>query len=231
LLILLGPPGAGKGTQAHRIAQQSGLPHLSTGDMLRDNLRRDTELGRMARPFINQGSLVSDDIVLGMVQERIAQSDCVNGFILDGFPRTLAQARGLERICRLYRSRSTAVVNMVVRPDLLVRRLTNRRICKLNGHIYHLVDHPPVQQGICDIDGGELVQRPDDNEAVIRERIRTYERYSRPLVDYYSSRRLLCQVEATGHPDQVLADIKKVLDHNDPAKLPRIRRHATRNRF
>jgi len=217
-VILLGPPGAGKGTQAKRIAGQYGLQHLSTGDMLRDNIRRDTELARKAKPLINRGELVPDDIVLGMVQERIAQSDCENGFILDGFPRTMAQARGLERICSLYRSRSTTVLNVAVQPDLVVRRLANRRICKMCGHIYNLADRPPIHPGICDADGSELTQRPDDTEAVIRERIQTYEHHTRPLIDYYSAQGLLHQVDGVGEPDAVMANIVKVLDKEDPTK-------------
>jgi adenylate kinase len=218
LVILLGPPGAGKGTQARRIAGQYGLRHLSTGDMLRDNIHRDTELARKAQPFINRGELVPDDIVLGMVQDRITQSDCASGFILDGFPRTLPQAQGLERICRLYPSGTTTVLNMAVRPELLVRRLVNRRICKVCGHIYNLVDRPPVRRDICDADGSELMQRPDDAEAVIRERIQTYERHSRPLVDYYSAQGLLHEVQGMDEPDTVTASIKKVLDRDDPSK-------------
>jgi adenylate kinase len=218
LVILLGPPGAGKGTQAQRIAQQFGLLHLSTGDMLRDNLRRDTELARKAKPLINRGELVPDSIVLGMVQDRITQSDCVNGFILDGFPRTLTQAHGLEGICRLNKSRSTTVVNMVVQPELLVRRLTNRRICKMSGHIYNLADRQPIHPGICDADGSELMQRPDDTETVIRERIHAYERHTRPLIDYYSGQGLLHEVEGVGDPDAVMANIMKVLDRDDPTK-------------
>ena len=218
LVILLGPPGAGKGTQAQRIARQYGLQHLSTGDMLRDNLRRDTELAKKARPLINRGELVPDEIVLGMVQERIAQSDCVKGFILDGFPRTLAQARGLEGICRHYKSRSTTVVNVVVQPELLVRRLTNRRICRKNGHIYNLVDRSPLQPGICDSDGSELIQRPDDTEPVIRERFHTYERHTRPLIEYYSAQGLLHEVDGVGDPDAVLAKVTKVLESEDPTK-------------
>jgi adenylate kinase len=218
LVILLGPPGAGKGTQARRIARQYGLQHLSTGDMLRDNIHRDTKLARKAKPLINRGELVPDNIVLGMVKDRIAQSDCKNGFILDGFPRTLPQAQGLEGICRLYRSRSTTVLNVVVQPELLVRRLTNRRICKLCGHIYSLVDRSPIHPGICDADGSELMQRPDDTEAVIRERIHTYERHSRPLIDYYSAQGLLYEVVGVGDPDAVMANIVKVLDREDPTK-------------
>jgi adenylate kinase len=218
MVILLGPPGAGKGTQAQRIARHYGLQHLSTGDMLRDNLQRDTDLARKAKPLINRGELVPDNIVLGMVQERIAQSDRENGFILDGFPRTLAQAVGLEGICRLYKSRSTTVLNVAVQPDLVVRRLTNRRICKMRGHIYNLVDRSPIHPGICDADGSELMQRPDDTEDVIRERIHAYERHTRPLIDYYSAQGLLYEVDGVGDPDAVMTDIKKVLDREDPTK-------------
>jgi len=166
MVILLGPPGAGKGTQA----------------------------------------------------QRIAQSDRENGFILDGFPRTLAQAVGLEGICRLYKSRSTTVLNVAVQPDLVVRRLTNRRICKMRGHIYNLADRSPIHPGICDADGSELMQRPDDAEDVIRERIHAYERHTRPLIDYYSAQGLLYEVDGVGDPDAVMTDIKKVLDREDPTK-------------
>jgi adenylate kinase len=218
MIILLGPPGAGKGTQAQRIAGHYGLQHLSTGDMLRDNIVRNTELARKAKPFINRGELVPDAIVLGMVQNRIAQSVCENGFVLDGFPRSLPQAHGLETICRLYKSRSTTVLNMVVRPELLMRRLTNRRICKMCGHIYSLVDRPPVRRGICDADGSELVQRPDDTEDVIRERILAYERHTSPLIEYYSVQGMLTSVQGVGDPDAVMANIMKVLNVNDPTK-------------
>ena len=212
MVILLGPPGAGKGTQALRISRKCGLQHLSTGDMLRDNIHCGTELAGKAQPIINRGELVPDDIMLGMVQERVAQSDCENGFILDGFPRTLQQARGLEGICRIFKSGSTTVFNLVVQPELLICRLTNRRICKMNGHIYSLVDRPPIHPGICDTDGSELIQRPDDAESVIRERIHTYECHTRPLIDYYSDRGLLYSVEGVDDPDAVSANIMKVLD-------------------
>lgn len=218
IVILLGPPGAGKGTQAQRIAGQYGLPHLSTGDMLRDNIRRDTELARTAKPYIDRGELVPDEIVLGMVRDRIAQADCGNGFILDGFPRTLPQARGLERICPLYKFKSTTVLNVSVQTEAVIRRLTNRRICKMSGHIYSLVDRPPIRAGVCDVDGSELVQRPDDAEDVIRGRLRTYECETRPLIDYYSARGLLSQVEGIGELDAVTANIKKVLDKESATK-------------
>lgn len=218
LMILLGPPGAGKGTQAQRIARQYGLQHLSTGDMLRDNIHRNTELAKKAKPLIERGELVPDHIVLGMVHDRIAQSDSGNGFIFDGFPRTLPQAQGLERICRFDKSRSTTVLHLVVQPEVLVHRLTNRRICKAHGHIYNLVDRPPIHPGICDADGSELMQRPDDMEDVIRERMQAHENHTRPLIDYYSHRGLLSEVEGMGNPDAVTANIVKVLHREDATK-------------
>src|ERR1700731_4458549 len=139
-VILLGPPGAGKGTQAQRIAQRYRLPHLSTGDMLRDHIQRDTELGRRAKPLMERGELVPDEIVLSMVEDRIAQPDCVNGFVFDGFPRTVVQADALEQICRKYSFGGTVVVHMAVQPQLLMRRLTGRRICKNGGHIYNIYE-------------------------------------------------------------------------------------------
>lgn len=211
VVILLGPPGAGKGTQAQRIAAGFGLQHLSTGDMLRDNLARDTELGREARPIMERGELVPDHIVLRMVQDRIAQADCQKGFILDGFPRTLPQARGLERICRRYRSASTTVLNLAVQPEVLARRLANRRICRAKGHIYNLTDRPPARAGFCDVDDSELMQRPDDRESVVRERLQTYECSTRPLVDFYASRGLLVPVNGEGAADDVTANLTRVL--------------------
>jgi adenylate kinase len=218
MVILLGPPGAGKGTQAQRIAGQFGLQHLSTGDMLRDHIRRNTALARQAKPIIERGELVPDQIIFGIVQDCISQSNSGNGFILDGFPRTLPQARGLEAIIRHFKSRSTTVVNIAVQPELLIRRLTNRRICRMHGHIYSLIDHPPIQEGVCDMDGSELIQRPDDNEAVIRERVQTYQCHTRPLIDYYSSRGLLHEVNGIGDPDAVMSGIMKILDKDGPAK-------------
>jgi adenylate kinase len=183
--------------------------------MLRDNIQCQTELAKKAMPLINRGELVPDDLMLAIVQERIAQPDCQNGFILDGFPRTLRQAHGLEEICCPYRSRATTVLNFVVRPELLVRRLANRRICKMSGHIYNLLDCPPLHPGICDLDGSELLQRSDDTQAVVRERIDTYEHHTRPLIDFYSARGLLFDVEGMCDPDAVTAIISKVLIRKD----------------
>jgi len=170
-VILLGPPGAGKGTQAQRITQWYRVPHLSTGDMFRDNIRRGTELGLKAKPLMERGELVPDEIVLSMVEDRIAQPECRDGFVFDGFPRTVVQADALEQICQRNHLGPTVVIHMKVDPDLLMRRLTGRRICKGDNHIYNIYDRPPAVEGICDVDGSELIHRPDDTEGVISERL------------------------------------------------------------
>lgn len=211
-VILLGPPGAGKGTQAQRVAQRYHLPHLSTGDMFRDHIKRGTELGRKAKPLLEHGELVPDEIVLGMVEDRIAQPDCAKGFVFDGFPRTLRQADDLERITRYYKFGSTVVLHMVVNPDLLMRRLTGRRICKAGGHIYNIYERPPKRPGICDEDGSELIHRPDDTEGVIRERLSAYEHQTSPLVEYYTVQGLLTCIDAMADADSVTEQIAKVLD-------------------
>jgi adenylate kinase len=211
-VILLGPPGAGKGTQAQRIAQRYQLPHLSTGDMFRDHIHRGTELGRKAKPLMERGELVPDEIVLGMVEDRINQPDCANGFVFDGFPRTLQQADDLERICQDHHLRCTVVLHMVVDPALLMRRLTGRRICKAGGHIYNIYDRPPLREGICDVDGSELIHRPDDSEGVIGERLAAYDRQTTPLVKYYTLRGLLTPVDAMADADSVTGAIARILD-------------------
>jgi len=211
-VILLGPPGAGKGTQAQRIAQRYHLPHLSTGDMFRDNIKRDTELGRKAKPLLERGELVPDEIVLGMVETRIDQPDCASGFVFDGFPRTLRQADDLERICKQHNLGCTIVLHMIVNPDLLMRRLTGRRICKVGGHIYNIYERPPKREGICDLDGSELIHRPDDSEGVIGERLAAYDKQTQPLVEYYTVRGLLSPVDAMSIADVVTESIARILD-------------------
>jgi len=211
-VILLGPPGAGKGTQAQRIAQRYHLPHLSTGDMFRDHIRRETELGRQAKPLLERGELVPDEIVVGMVADRINQPDCANGFVFDGFPRTLQQAGELENICKQHHLGCTIVLHMVVNPALLMRRLTGRRICKAGGHIYNVYERPPKREGICDVDGSELIHRPDDSEGVISERLAAYDRQTQPLVKYYSVRGLLTPVDAMADADSVTESIAGILD-------------------
>jgi adenylate kinase len=211
-VILLGPPGAGKGTQAQRIAQRYQLPHLSTGDMFRENIQRETILGRQAKPLLERGELVPDEIVLGMVEHRIDQPDCANGFVFDGFPRTLRQADDLERICQQHHLGCTIVLHMIVDQHVLMRRLTGRRICKAGGHIYNVYERPPKREGICDLDGSELIHRPDDSEGVIGERLSAYNRQTQPLVEYYTVRKLLSPVDAMTDADTVTESIARILD-------------------
>lgn len=202
-VIFLGAPGAGKGTQAKELARVLRVPHLSTGDMLRDHVARGTGLGQMAKPIMERGDLVPDEIVLGMVEERIARPDCERGFIFDGFPRTLAQAEALDRIMAARGFGDAAVLHMVVGDAQLLRRMTGRRTCKTCGAIYHADDRPPKQPGRCDLDGGELEQRADDHAEVIGPRLAAYHRQTRPLVDYYRGKSVLVDVEGAGQPEVI----------------------------
>ena len=211
-VIFLGPPGAGKGTQAKRLAQRYGVPHLSTGDMFREHVSRGTDLGRLAKPIMERGELVSDEIVLGMVEERIARPDCANGFVFDGFPRTLAQAEKLDRILERLHFGRPLVIHFVVDQQALLRRLTGRRTCRVGGEIYNIYDHPPKVDGRCDHDGGELVQRPDDRPEVIQERLAAYERQTRPLVDYYRQRGTLLEVNGGADIETVTRSVLRMLE-------------------
>jgi adenylate kinase len=211
-LILLGPPGAGKGTQAKQIAREYGIPHLSTGDMLRDHVARGTPLGKRAQPTMERGDLVPDEIVLSMVKERIAQPDCANGFVLDGFPRTLPQAEVLDAALPRSAWGPLLVVHFVVEKNQLLRRLSGRRSCAVGGEIYNIYDHPPKVPGRCDKDGGELVQRPDDREEVIRERLEVYDAQTRSLVDYYRERGVLVDLDGMAPPAMVTGRLREILD-------------------
>jgi adenylate kinase len=210
-VIFLGPPGAGKGTQAKAVASRFGLAHISTGDMFRDHMSRNTPLGEQARRFVQSGGLVPDEVVLGMVGERISRPDCQGGFVLDGFPRTQPQAEALAETLRERPWGQPIVVYFAVDADQLLRRLTGRRTCKVGGEIYNIYDCPPKVPGRCDRDGGELVQRPDDREEVIRERLSQYQAQTRPLVDYYRGRGLLAEVNAMGSPADVTERVLQVL--------------------
>lgn len=211
-VILLGPPGAGKGTQAQRIAQRYNLPHLSTGDMFRDNIDRETELGRKAKPLMERGQLVPDEIVVGMVADRINQPDCAKGFVFDGFPRTLQQADDLEHIAKRNQLGCTIVLHMVVNPELLMRRLTGRRICTAAGHIYNIYQRPPKRDSVCDLDGSPLIHRADDSEDVIGGRLAAYDKQTQPLVKYYTLRGLLSPIDAMADADSVTENISRILD-------------------
>ncbi len=211
-LIFLGPPGAGKGTQAKRIARTLGLLHLSTGDMLRDHVGRETPLGLLARPIMDDGGLVPDEIVLGMVAERLGRPDCANGFILDGFPRTLPQARELDEVLRKGSWGKPLVVNFVVDEEDLIRRLTGRRTCSIGGEIYNIYDRLPKVAGRCDVDGGELIQRADDRPDVIRERLDAYNVKTKPLEDYYSSQGVLMELSGVLNVDAVTLTLLEMVE-------------------
>jgi adenylate kinase len=210
-VIFLGPPGAGKGTQARQIAESYAVPHLSTGDMFREHVSRGTPLGLRAKPIMERGELVPDDLVLSMVEDRISRPDCADGFILDGFPRTLPQAEKLDEILRRRFKTEPLVVHFIVDKNQLMRRLTGRRVCGIGGEIYNIYDHPPKVSGHCDRDGGELIQRPDDREEVIAERLAAYERQTRPLVDYYRQRGVLKDVDGMAAPQAVTKNVLELL--------------------
>jgi adenylate kinase len=184
-VLLFGPPGAGKGTQAAAVAAASGVPHIATGDMFRAHLRSGTELGRTARAYMDRGELVPDDVTIGMLGERIAQPDAAGGFVLDGFPRTLEQATALDALLAGRGERLSAVLDLQVPADELVRRLSGRLVCRDGSHPYHVTDAPPAVPGVCDIDGSALYHRDDDDEDVVRKRVEIFEHETRPVRDHY----------------------------------------------
>ncbi len=203
LLILLGPPGAGKGTQARAIATEFGIPHVSTGDILREAARNGTSLGLAAKAKMDRGELVPDEVVCSIVEERISKPDCRDGVILDGFPRTLGQARFLDEYLHQNGSGDPLVLNLQLEPELVVKRLTGRRVCPKCGEIYNLYLDPPGKDGVCDKDGGPLIQRQDDNEETIRQRLVAYEHETVPLIDYYRRKNVLHDVDGSGDPEAI----------------------------
>ena len=202
-VILVGPPGAGKGTQAKQVAALYGVPHLSTGDMFRGNIARGTELGLRAKEFMNRGELVPDEVVCGIVEERVGQPDAAQGFILDGFPRTIPQAQFVDAMLERKGRGNPLAVNIRVDEDVLLKRLTGRRTCSVCGEIYNVHFNPPKVDGICDKDGGKLLERADDNESTIRQRLVAYNKQTSPLIDYYREKKLLHEVNGNLEPDQI----------------------------
>ncbi|MGD8377747.1 MAG: adenylate kinase [Acidobacteriota bacterium] len=211
-IVLLGPPGAGKGTQAGFLAEHHRIPHISTGDMLRQAIREGTEAGRRAEAIVSAGRLVPDDLVRDIVAERLAHEDCRDGFILDGYPRNLAQAGELEEILTGLDAGLDLVLELSVPEDEIVQRLCGRRTCPDCKAVFHVAFNPPRIEGRCDACGGELVQRDDDRESVIRERLRVYRETTAPLVDYYRKRGLLRTVSAAGEVKEVAGQIRRTLE-------------------
>ena len=214
-LIFFGPPGAGKGTQAQVVATEFGIPHISTGEMLREAARNGTALGLAARAKMESGELVSDEVVCGIAEERISRPDCDEGFILDGFPRTVGQARFLEDLLREQERGQPLVIYLKVDSEVLAKRLSGRRICPICGRIYNIYFDPPAHDEVCDVDGAKLVQRADDHEDAIRQRLVSYYAMTRPLIDYYRERGLLYDVDGDRVPEEVARDvIELVTDHD-----------------
>lgn len=221
-VVLIGPPGAGKGTQAIRISQRYGIPQISTGDLLRDNIARGTEVGKQARALMERGELVPDELVCQMVASRLTQPDCVPGFILDGFPRTVSQAEWLDKHLaenHLFETPDGVggllVIRFVMGYNQLLQRLTGRRTCPACGRIYNIHTQPPRVEGICDVDGATLVTRKDDRDDVIMARLKTYENQTLPLVSYYTQRNRLRDVDGAVDIDQVTAGAFKAIEHGD----------------
>ena len=190
-IILMGPPGAGKGTQAKKLIAALGIPHISTGDMFREAIKEGTELGKLAASYINDGHLVPDDVTIGLVKERLSKDDCAKGYLLDGFPRTIPQAEALEKISKEIGREISHVIDIETPKEELVKRICGRRFCKKCGAPYHVINIKPKVDGVCDICGGELVQRADDNEEALIVRLDAYHKQTKPLLDYYKKLGLL----------------------------------------
>lgn len=210
-IILLGPPGAGKGTQAAKIVEKYNIPHISTGDIFRKNIKEGTPLGTKAKEFMDQGLLVPDELTVGLVTDRIAQDDCKEGFMLDGFPRNLAQAEQLDEFLKQTGIELTKVVNIEVDKELLVTRAVGRRICKSCGATFHIEFNPPKEADVCDICQGELYQRADDNEETVSKRIQVYLDETKPLVEYYSKQGVVATIDGDQAIDKVFNDISNSL--------------------
>ncbi|EKO8601774.1 adenylate kinase [Staphylococcus pseudintermedius] len=211
-IILMGLPGAGKGTQASEIIKKYPIPHISTGDMFRKAIKDETELGKEAKSYMDRGELVPDEVTVGIVKERISEDDAKKGFLLDGFPRTIEQAEALNSILEELGRTIDAVVNIEVPEEELMNRLTGRRICETCGTTYHLVFNPPKVEGVCDIDGGKLYQREDDNPETVANRLEVNVKQSKPILEFYNQKGLLKNIDGSKHIDEVTSDVIEILE-------------------
>ena len=211
-IIFLGPPGAGKGTQAKVLVEKYGIPQISTGDMLREHVAKGTDLGLKAKEYMEKGQLVPDEIILSMVKERLSQDDAQKGFILDGFPRTVAQAEALDKLLEEMGKKIEYVLALIVPDEELVTRLTGRRTCKNCGMMYHIKFKPPKVEGKCDACGGELYQRPDDNEETVRNRLKVYHEQTAPLIEYYRKKGVLFEVDGNKSIEEITQQLINILE-------------------
>ncbi len=220
-IVILGPPGAGKGTQAKRVSKKYGVPHIATGDIFREIIASSSEIGKKVEKYVKSGELVPDEIVNKIVRERLSRPDCRDGFILDGYPRTVEQAKALDRALENAGEKLDLVIELEVSDDEIVRRLSNRRVCRNCGAIYHLINNPPKIPGKCDKCQGELYQREDDREDIIRNRLRVYRERTKPLIDYYLKRGILVKVNGNPKVNEVWEQIRKILDEQIALKSSR----------
>ncbi|WP_416518976.1 adenylate kinase [Streptomyces achromogenes] len=203
-IVLVGPPGAGKGTQAVRLAEKLGIPHISTGDLFRANISRQTELGKLAKSYMDAGNLVPDEVTIAMAKDRMEQPDAENGFLLDGFPRNVSQAEALDQLLRDEQMTLDAVLDLEVPEEEVVKRIAGRRICRNDSsHVFHVTYSKPEQEGVCDVCGGELYQRDDDSEDTVRKRLEVYHTQTEPIIDYYKAQELVVTISSLGPVDEI----------------------------
>jgi len=212
-IVLLGPPGVGKGTQAKILAEQAGLPHVSSGDLFRENMKNETELGKLAQSYINKGELVPDDVTIGMIRDRLTRPDCAGGALLDGFPRTIVQAEALNALLAEFGGMVNHVPFITAEEEVLVERLSGRWTCRANGHVFHEKFNPPAKLGVCDLDGSELYQREDDKSETVLRRIQVYWAQTKPLVEFYRQAGCLRQINGEQAIEKVTADLLAVLNN------------------
>lgn len=211
-IVLLGAPGAGKGTQAFEIKKVFNIPHISTGDMFREAIKANTPLGELAQSYISKGHLVPDEVTIGLVKERLSKDDCKNGYLLDGFPRTIVQAEALKTLTKEINRELDLVINIEVPTSILIERISGRRVCKTCGASFHIKNLPPKEDGICDICGAPLIQRPDDNEEALKVRLEHYNNQTKPLIEYYKNENLLTAVDGNVGLENTFKAIKKLIE-------------------